>query len=114
MNKYFNKKCLCNQMHKHDSKREAQRCDELYILARSGLISRLIQQPEFVLQPTFRFKGKAVREIIYRADFSYFDNLKKLFVVEDSKGFKTKEYLLKVKILKFIMKDRKDFLFIES
>lgn len=72
------------------------------------------QQPEFILQSKFMLRGKMIRAITYRADFSYYDNIKKKFVVEDVKGFKTTDYKIKVKMLQFIMKDREDFLFIET
>jgi hypothetical protein len=96
--------------------REAQRCDELYILAKQRIISNLRQQPEFILQPKFELRGKKFRAIIYRADFSYFDNEKQKYVVEDVKGSKkilTQAYILKKKMLLFTMRDREDFLFIE-
>ena len=105
---------ICNQMHKHASKKEAHRCDELYILGKQKLINNLKQQPEFILQAKFKLRGKTMRAITYRADFSYFDNRKQKFVVEDTKGFRTRDYIIKSKILQFIMRDREDFLFIES
>jgi len=101
-------------MHKHASMKEAQRCDELYILGKQGLIRNLRQQPKFILQPKFKLRGKAIRAITYKADFSYYDNEKRKYVVEDTKGFRTRDYIIKSKILQFIMKDREDFLFIES
>ncbi len=101
-------------MHKHASKKEAQRCDELYILGKQKVIRDLKQQPEFVLQPKFMLRGKMIRAITYRADFSYYDNFKKKFVVEDTKGFRTRDYIVKSKMLQFVMRDREDFLFIES
>jgi len=101
-------------MHWHASKKEAYRCTELTLLERAGKIKLLKQQPIFPIQGKFRFGKEAVRAIDYIADFSYFDNEKKMFVVEDTKGFKTKDYLIKVKMLKKIMQDREDFLFIES
>ena len=112
--KYRNRRTICGQMHSHPSMREAQRCDELYILAKQRIISSLRQQPQFILQPKFELRGKKFRAIIYRADFSYFDNEKQKYVVEDSKGFRTKDYVLKSKILQFMMKDRDDFLFMET
>ena len=112
--KYRNKTTICNQMHKHPSIKEAQRCDELYILGQQKIISNLKQQPEFVLQPKFKLRGKTIRAITYKADFSYFDNIKKKFVVEDTKGFRTRDYIIKSKILQFMMRDREDFIFLES
>jgi hypothetical protein len=38
------------------------------------------------------------RAIIYKCDFSYFDNELKKQVVEDVKGFETKEFKLKKKL----------------
>ena len=112
--KYRSKQTVCNQMHKHASKKEAGRCDELYILGKQKLISQLKQQPVFTLQPKFKLRDKTIRAITYRADFSYFDNEKRMFVVEDTKGFRTRDYVNKAKMLQFIMKDREDFLFKES
>jgi len=68
----------------------------------------------FTLQPKFRWQGKGIRAITYRADFSYYDvNIKK-FVVEDVKGFKTEKYQIKRKMLIFKMRDREDFIFMET
>lgn len=114
MSKYRSKKSFCNQMHKHASKKEATRCDELTMMERGGLISILKQQPRIVLKEKFVYQGKVIKPIIYIADFSYFDSQEEMFVVEDVKGFKTDVYKLKVKLLKFIMRDRDDFLFVES
>jgi hypothetical protein len=104
----------CYQGHLHHSRKEAGRCNELHLLQRAGEIKLLKIQPAIPLQKSFRQNGECVRGIKYIADFSYYDNKKKKFVVEDSKGFKTKDYLLKVKMLKFIMRDNEDFLFLES
>ena len=114
MLKYHNIKSVCRHGHKHDSKREANRCDELNLLRKGGVIKDLKQQPKFVLQPSFKYQGKTIRAITYTADFSYRDCERKCFVVEDCKGFKTKTYQQKKKMLLYIMRDRKDFNFMES
>ena len=101
-------------MHKHASKKEARRCDELSILEKQGVIKLLKQQPEFTLQEGFKFRGETIRAIKYMADFSYYDNEKKCFFVEDTKGFKTPVYIMKKKMLLNIMKERDDFQFLES
>jgi len=101
-------------MHKHASKKEAQRCDELTVLEKQGMVKWLKQQPKFTLQPSFRFDGKAIREVAYLADFSYFDTKTKNQVVEDTKGFKTRDYLIKKKMLLFMFRNREDFQFLES
>ena len=112
--KYKSHRTVCNQMHKHASKKEARRCDELTILEKQRKIKDLKQQPRFPLRNKFKFQGKTIREIVYVADFSYIDNRNKKYIIEDTKGFRTPVYLLKVKLLKFIMKDCEDFIFLES
>lgn len=111
--KYFSRPTRCNQMHKHASKKEAKRCDELTTLEKLGRIKLLKQQPIFVLQPKFKFRGKAKRVITYRADFSYYID-GGCFIVEDTKGFKTEAYRMRKKMLMYLMRDREDFDFVES
>ena len=105
MNKYHSRATVCNQGHKHASKKEANRCDELALMERAGVISLLEQQPEFILQGKFKYRGKAIRKIVYRADFKYWDKEKSRFVVEEVKGFKTAVYRLKKKMLLYILQD---------
>jgi hypothetical protein len=112
--KYKNKWTICNQMHKHASQKEAHRCDELTILERQGYIKDLLQQPIFNLLHGFLWHKEKMRGIDYVADFSYYDNQKKCFVVEDTKGYKTDLYVMKKKLLLNIMKTREDFVFLES
>ena len=83
-------------------------------MEKAGRIKFLKQQPVFTLQPKFKFRGKAIRAITYRADFSYYDVETKCFIVEDTKGFKTEVYRMKKKMLMCIMADREDFDFAES
>lgn len=112
--KYHNKQTTCRQGHNHASLKEGNRCNDLVLLAKAGIIKDLVQQPKFNLLHDFLWHGKKVRGIDYVADFSYYDNEKKKFAVEDTKGFKTAVYLLKKKMLLNIMKTRDDFVFIES
>ncbi len=66
-------------------------------------------QPEFTLQEAFKDKttGERVPAIRYRADFSYLRRTEPdcngdsywISVVEDVKGVRTKEYLLKRKMM---------------
>jgi len=112
--KYFSRATVCEQGHKHQSKKEAHRCDELTIIEGLGTIKWLKQQPIFILQPKFRYKGKGIRAITYQADFSYYDTESRKFTVEDSKGYKTEKYQIKKKLLIFKMRDREDFLFLET
>jgi len=112
--KYRYVRTECKQGHKHNSKKEAKRCDELTMLESGGRIRNLVQQPIFVLQESFKFNGKSVRSITYRADFSYYNNDINKFCVEDTKGFKTTDYIIKSKWFMFKMRDAEDFSFIES
>jgi uncharacterized protein DUF1064 len=74
------------------SKKEAARYCQLKILERSGAIKNLILQPEFPLVVN------DTKVCTYRADFSYFDMKAAAPVVEDCKGFRTKEYMIKKKL----------------
>lgn len=104
----------CYQNHVHDSIKEARRCNELILLERGKQIGKLKQQPEFELQPKFSYRGKIFRAITYKADFSYQDKETGMFTVEDTKGFKTEKYLLKKKMLLYIMQENDEFQFLET
>ena len=97
-----------------DSKREAQRYTELKILERSGRISELKRQVKFVLIPTqresstgFYKKGKhkgepkpgkiLESECAYIADFVYYIGGE--MIVEDAKGMRTRDYVIKRKLM---------------
>lgn len=82
-----------------DSKKEAGRYFELVLLEKAGHIKDLTLQPVFELMPKYRHKGKAVREITYRADFAYTDTATGKRVYEDTKGYLTEVYKLKKKLL---------------
>ena len=95
--KYRAKKVTINGI-TFDSKKEAQRWMELDLLERAGKISNLQRQVKFELIPSQRINGKVVeRAVNYMADFVYIENGEK--VVEDTKGFKTQEYIIKRKLL---------------
>ena len=112
--KYHSKWTECRQGHKHASKKEAIRCNELTMFEKSKEIKNLEQQPVFLLQPSFRFHGEVIKAITYKADFSY-DVIKyKKFVVEDVKGFKTQLYKLKKKLFLFTMRNKEGFEFLET
>jgi hypothetical protein len=81
-----------------DSQREARRYQELRWLLRTGVITDLQMQVPFELIPSQRVGGKVVeRPVKYVADFVYTENGKT--VVEDVKGFRTKEYIIKRKLM---------------
>lgn len=77
-----------------DSKREAERWQQLLLLYRTGEISNLRRQVPYVLIP----KSDYGRDIVYRADFVYVDK-SGIEVVEDAKGFKTDIYRLKKRLM---------------
>ena len=81
---------------------EANRYAELKLLARAGAVRNIELQPEFELQPKYKYQGKTVQAIKYRADFAYDEVLPNgctQHVIEDSKGFRTEIYRFKKKIL---------------
>lgn len=105
MAKYGNKKTVRNGI-TFDSQKEAARYDALMLLQAAGEIKDLRLQPEFTLQEAFTTPdGERVRAVRYRADFSYRRRVKEGVdtrwerVVEDVKGFRTKDYELKRKLM---------------
>jgi len=81
-----------------DSKKEANRYAELKLLERSGAIHNLQRQVRYELIPAQKKDGKTIeRACHYIADFVYEDSGKT--VVEDVKGYRTKEYVLKRKLM---------------
>lgn len=94
--KYNNKKIEVDGI-VFDSKKEAQRYKELYLLVRAKEISCLILQPRFVLQDRFVYGGRVQRKIEYIADFKYKEK-DGTEVVEDVKGDKTPVYMIKKKL----------------
>ena len=112
-NKYGSKKVEVNGI-VFDSKKEAKRYQELLLLEKAGAIQNLQRQVKYVLIPAQReftneiytkgkkkgcFKpGKLIeKECAYIADFEYIQDGK--FVVEDTKGFRTKDYIIKRKLM---------------
>lgn len=111
-NKYGAKKTYCRQKHLHDSKKEATRCDELNVLMKGGIISRLKQQPKFVLLKGFWYQHEKIRPICYFADFSYYED--GILIIEDVKGRLTDVYKLKKKMIQNQIKNRSKCKFIET
>ena len=84
-----------------DSQREAQRYGELALLQRAGQISDLKRQVRYELIPTQRIGGKVVeKSCVYIADFVYTENGET--VVEDTKGFRTRDYIIKRKLMLYV------------
>ena len=96
-NKYHNKKCIYKDM-KFDSIKERNEYIKLEYQEKVGEITELKRQVSFVLIETFRLDDETYRQTKYIADFTYKDEKGNYHVV-DTKGFKTKEYLLKKKLM---------------
>lgn len=78
------------------SKKESKWAADLALLARCGEISELQEQVKYELLP----KQGGERAVHYVADFVYRSKDGQLHVV-DAKGFRTREYILKRKLMKF-------------
>ena len=97
-----------------DSVKEYRRWCELKLLERAGAITELKRQVKFELIPVQRENvwnnakkcfgpGKVIeRECSYIADFVYRDNGTMRCVVEDTKGYKTKDYIIKRKLMLWV------------
>lgn len=101
-----------------DSQKEARRFRELSLLERAGKITELQRQVKFELIPSQKVDGKVVeRACTYMADFVYQVPLHKQYtndeghlvfadgwetIVEDTKGFKTKDYIIKRKLMLWV------------
>lgn len=81
-----------------DSKKEYARWLELKSMERNGVISNLQRQVPFELVPHQKLHGKVIeRAVNYFADFVYtFEGEQ---VVEDAKGVRTPEYVIKRKLM---------------
>lgn len=111
MSKYYNHKVRRDGL-TFDSKKEHKRYNELLLLEQAGEIKNLRRQVKFLLIPTQREpkiigprggvkNGKLLeRECSYIADFVYSKNDK--MVVEDTKGMRTKEYIIKRKLMLYV------------
>ena len=99
MPKYHSKKTIVDGI-KFDSKKEANRWLELKLLERAGEISHLQRQVKYELIPSQKIGGKVVeRACSYIADFVYHELASNEVVVEDTKGFKTPDYIIKRKLM---------------
>lgn len=106
--KYHNTKVVYDGI-KFDSKKEARRWEELKTLEHAKVIKNLERQVRFELIPAQRepdqigarggkIPGKVIeRKVEYIADFVYEMDGEK--IVEDTKGMKTPEYIIKRKLM---------------
>ena len=100
-NKYYSKK-IVHDNEKFDSKKEFNRFKDLQLVERGGVISGLKRQVKFELIPSQKNEfGKVIeRPVSYVADFVYYKNGRK--IVEDVKGYKTPEYIIKRKLMLYM------------
>lgn len=114
MAKYHNQKVVIDGI-QFDSKKEAQRYQQLKLMEKAGMICDLKRQVKYELIPAQYIDGKcAERAVTYTSDFEYYV-LKPLrvksvmadlkagtigeHIVEDSKGMRTKDYIIKRKLM---------------
>ena len=101
----------------HASKKEARRAQQLHALASAGAISDLREQVRYELIPAqweevprYGKRGQPLkpgrkcieRACFYAADFVYVDCATGKTVVEDTKGFRTPEYIIKRKLMRWV------------
>lgn len=116
MSKYGARKVMLDGI-LFDSRKEARRYRELKLLERAGQISNLELQKVFELIPAQyapsnevyqrgEKKGQPKRgeciekAVTYIADFCYTENGKS--IVEDTKGVRTKDYIIKRKLMLYV------------
>lgn len=117
MSKYHSKKITRNG-EVFDSIKEYRRHCELQMLQRAGLIADLRRQVTYELIPAqyvfvprhSKKTGKQLKDgkrcveqsVTYIADFVYLDKQTGQTVVEDTKGMKTKDYIIKRKLMLYV------------
>lgn len=94
-NKYNARRC-CG----YASKKEYYRAQQLKLLLKAGRISELHEQVSYPLIPSqTNCEGIKEAPVRYVADFVYRDTASGQIVVEDTKGFRTPEYIIKRKLM---------------
>ncbi|MDE6802177.1 MAG: DUF1064 domain-containing protein [Muribaculaceae bacterium] len=97
----------------HASRKEARRARQLKLWEKAGLLSELREQVRYELIPAqygdcgTDLKGRPVRVCLeracsYVADFVYRDTATGQIVVEDTKGVRTPEYVIKRKLMLYV------------
>lgn len=93
--KMHNVKTKCQDI-VFDSKKEAERYAELMVMLKAGLISDLRLQHNITITEGYtKPDGERVRPQVYKADFSYVKDGKRIY--EDAKGMRTQTYINKKK-----------------
>lgn len=82
----------------HASQKEHERAVQLGLWLRAGLISDLREQVTYELIPA----QEGEKPCKYVADFVYTDNETGLTVVEDTKGVRTRDYIIKRKLMLYV------------
>ena len=100
MSKYKNKMSNVDGEH-FDSIKEANRWRQLKLMEKAGLITDLKRQVKHELIPAQYINGRcAERAVTYTSDFEY--DTDGGHTVEDVKGMRTKEYVIKRKLMLYI------------
>lgn len=103
MSKYGNRTIIRDGM-RFDSVKEYSRYVELTLMQRAGVISDLRRQVKYELIPAQKVEFPdgiaSERATNYIADFVYQQGGQT--VVEDTKGYKTKDYIMKRKLMLWI------------
>lgn len=124
MNKYNSRKAVVDGI-TFDSGREAERYSQLTLLQRAGKISWLRLQVRFELLPAQYEETEAVyirgakkgqpkrgkcieKAVFYIADFVYCDEYGRM-IVEDAKGCRTKDYIIKRKLFRWKFGEEYEF-----
>jgi hypothetical protein len=112
--KYYNVKTKASDGSVFDSMKEARRYEQLLLLQKAGKITSLQRQVTYELLPNqyetyerYSKKGERLkdgtklveRKVDYVADFVYTDAETGENIVEDTKGVRTKDYILKRKLM---------------
>lgn len=112
--KYYNVKTKTTDGLIFDSTKEARRWEQLLLLQRAGKITELQRQVVYELMPAqyetyprYSKKGDRLkdgrrlleRKVEYIADFVYTDADTGENIVEDAKGMRTKDYIIKRKLM---------------
>lgn len=112
--KYYNVKTKTSDGLVFDSYKEARRWEQLLLLQKSGEITDLRRQVAYELIPAqyetverYGKTGKRLKDTVrlverkveYVADFVYNDAKTGEMIVEDAKGVRTKDYIIKRKLV---------------
>ena len=115
--KYYNIKTKTSDGAIFDSHKEARRWEQLLLLQKAGKIVELRRQVTYELIPAqyesyerFSKTGAKLkdgnklieRKVEYVADFVYTDAESGETIVEDTKGVKTKDYIIKRKLMLWV------------